>query len=497
MHAAAQYHAERDLHNGPLAEEVQPRFAAWAWFCETRQVEPLLCETVVCSRDLGLAPPRRRPYIGKLDFLCVVDRRLVVLLDIKTGEPSLARLQTLAYLDALYQQYPQLIAVDVERWAVELTDDGRAVVHSFRDDSTDARDFRDALECAYSRPDVEWRTPMAEMPIFELPDEGELMNLDSPAFELPDEPDVLPAETLAIRELMISPDVDAYLSMLEAAIAPYEATAKAFAEEMASAPIDTPEQLARLGQQSLVAKEREKLLDELFEPAIRKPRMYLDRVYALKRRVAQFVKTGGETAARRYTTRKRELEEADRRAKLEAERRQREAQQAAEAQAMAERQRLGQAAAQAAQSGNAAAAATLIEQARAVEPELVPAEPAPISLATAAAVQGLGQREGWTGEIVDMQEALLAAARPDIMREMATAIEAGEFTAGGQSMTTHLIATKLRALASDLPIIPVSMFCADIGELKKRAAADRDTLQWPGFAFTQTVTPVRRPGARK
>ena len=105
--------------------------------------------------------------------------------------------------------------------------------------------------------------------LFDLPDEGELM----PRFALPDdEPDVLPPEEPpTIRELMISPDVDAYLTMLETAIAPYEATAKAFAEQMAHAPIDTPEQLATLGQQSLVAKEREKLLDELFEPAIRKP----------------------------------------------------------------------------------------------------------------------------------------------------------------------------------------------------------------------------------
>ena len=324
--------------------------------------------------------------------------------------------------------------------------------------------------------------------LFDLPDEGDLM----PRFDLPDEPDVLPAETPAIRELLITPDVDAYLSMLEQAMAPYEATAKAFAEEMAQAPIDTPEQLARLGQQSLVAKEREQLLDELFEPAIRKPRMYLDRVYALKRRVVQFVKCGGETAARRYTARKRELEEADRRAKLEADRRQREAQQAAEALAIAERQRLGQAAVQAAQAGNQAAVADLIAQARAVEVAPIAVEPAPVSLATAAAVQGLGHRESWAGDIVDLQEALLAAARPDIMRELATAIEAGEFTAGGQSMTTHLIATKLRAMASDLPVIPASMFAANVGELKTRAAADRDTLQWPGFVFQQVVTPVRR-----
>ena len=154
VHRAAHYHAERDLLASSMTADVATRFAAWHWFTELRQVETLLCETVVCSRDLGLAPPRRRPYIGRLDFLCVVDRRLLVLLDLKTGKPSLARMQTLAYLDALYQQYPQLIAVDVQRWAVELTERGRYVVHVFRDDATDARDYRAALECAY---DAEWR----------------------------------------------------------------------------------------------------------------------------------------------------------------------------------------------------------------------------------------------------------------------------------------------------------------------------------------------------
>lgn len=154
VHAAAHYHADGDLLESSLTADVQPRFAAWTWFCDTRQVEPLLCETVVCSRDLGLPPLRRRVYIGKLDFLCVVDRRLLVLLDLKTGVPSLAGLQTIAYLDALYQQYPALIAEDVHRWAVVLGADGEYTVHTFRDDATDARDFRQALDRAYA---TNWR----------------------------------------------------------------------------------------------------------------------------------------------------------------------------------------------------------------------------------------------------------------------------------------------------------------------------------------------------
>jgi hypothetical protein len=512
VHQAAHYYSNGDLLNSSLATEVQTRFRAWTWFCDTRRVDPILCETVVCSRDLALPTGRRRPYIGRLDFLCRVDRQRLVLLDIKTGDATLAGLQTLAYLDALCQQYPHLIAIDVERWAVVVNEDGRYVVHAFRDDATDARDFRQALEAAYRAPDVEWRTPMADMPIFDLPDEGELLGPElrgfelpdaPPVFDLPDEPrppaavgEVLPAEAPTIRELVISPDLDAYLSTLEAAIAPYEAMAQEFARQMEAAPIATPEQLQVLGQQSLVAKEREKQLDELFDPAIRKPRAYLDRVYAVKRRVVQWVQTGGDTAVRRYNARKRELEEADRKAKLEADRRQREAQRQADEAAAAERRRLAQEAALAAQQGNPAAAADLIEQARAVEAVEVPVDvPAP-ALAPAAAVAGISERQGWVGDITDMKEAIMAAARPDLYREIAHLLVDGELTVGANTLTTTVIATKLRALAHELPFIPSTMFAANTTELKKRADADKDTLRWPGFTFTQTFTPVRRTARR-
>jgi len=334
-------------------------------------------------------------------------------------------------------------------------------------------------------------SPALPGPFFEMPPD------DGPPPSAVAAAEVLPPENPMIRELMITPDVEVYLAMLEATIAPYEATAKAFAEEMATAPIDTPAQLQRLGQQSLVAKEREKLLDELFEPAIRKPRQYLDRVYALKRRVLQWVKTGGETAARRYSDRKRALEEADRKARAEADRRQREAQRQAEEAAAAERRRLAQAAAQAAQAGHPAAAATLIEQARAVEAAPVPVEPLPPDRAAAAAVAGLSEREGWTGEISDMYDALLAAARPHLYREVAGLIETGELTpGGGASLTTRLIADRLKALASELPMIPSTMFDGNAAELKTRANADRDTLRWPGFVFKHVFTPVRRTGRK-
>ena len=105
------------------------------------------------------------------------------------------------------------------------------------------------------------------LPMFDIPDDAPCPGVE---FDLPDEAppppaaaaEVLPAERRpTIRELRISPDVETYLAMLEAAIAPYEATAKAFAADMGGCPSTHPPQLQALGQQSLVAKEREKLLE--------------------------------------------------------------------------------------------------------------------------------------------------------------------------------------------------------------------------------------------
>lgn len=522
VHRAAHYHAEHDLVDTSIAAAVVKPFEAWKWFTETRRVEPILCETVVCSRDLGVAVAARQPYVGKLDFLVMVDRRLHVLLDLKTGVPMLARLQTLAYLDALYQQYPQLIGIDVERWAVVLGADGVYRVHAFRDDALDAHDFRLILRNAYAATAADWSPEMVDSqrtserplelpdedpldgdPLFDLPDDG--APLGPPAFEIPAEPpppvstgDVLPPETPStIRELIITPDVDAYLTQLEAAIAPFEATAQAFAAEMATAPIDTPERLADLGRKSLMAKEREKQIENLFEPAIRKPRMYLDRVYAVRRRVSDWWKTGGATAARRYTARQRELEEADRLARLDADRRTRAQQQENERQAAATRRQLAQQATQAAAQGDQAAVANLIDLARAVEVAPVEVEQPPPSLAAAAKVPGMGVRVSWRGSIVDITTAVLAAGRPHLLRELADAIAGGAMTLGGQTITTEMIATNIRALANDLPAIPMSVFGPNEDELQKRADADKDTLAWPGFLFEKTDTPVRRPGARQ
>jgi hypothetical protein len=157
VHTAAQYLAEDDLDETTVAPEAASRVDAWKWFTETRNVQPLLTEAVVCSRDRGLPLGRRFPYIGRLDLVAVVDRRFLVLLDIKTGRADRARLQTMAYFDALCQQFPSLLALDVQRWAVVLPKAGGYQVHRFRNDADDARDFRTALAAAYRADDAPWR----------------------------------------------------------------------------------------------------------------------------------------------------------------------------------------------------------------------------------------------------------------------------------------------------------------------------------------------------
>jgi len=529
VHAAAHYHAEGDLLDSSVADAARVRVEAWKWFTASRRVEPILCETVICSRDLSRPTWRRRPYIGKLDFLCSIDRRLLVLLDLKTGVPSLARLQLAAYLDALYQQYPDLIAADVQRWAIELCGDGRYKVHVFRDDRTDASDFRRVLEQAYDAPGVEWRTStMSAAALFDLPDEAPASAL---AFDLPTEPapasgttsglfevpfempketprsgqalvgDLLPPEdeplATALSVPEVSPTFERYLDALQPRVQALHARAQQLVTFAESAAVETPAQLQALGEFALQCKPVETEVMALFDPAIKTLREWLEPLYGIRKPILDSLETAGRTAVRRYNARKRELEEIDRKAKAEADRRQREAQDAADRKADQERRRLADEAVKAAQQGNAAGAANLVTQMHAVEPEKVQEQAPPPSLAQSASVKGVGERENWCGEITDIKLALHACASPDIFREIAGLIEAGALTpAGGQSVTTVAIAERLRALATEMPFVPSNVFAANDAELKKRAAADRDTLTWPGFRFFNDPIPVRRTRGR-
>jgi hypothetical protein len=284
-----------------------------------------------------------------------------------------------------------------------------------------------------------------------------------------------------------------YLAALEATVQQFEVEGAAFAAEMARAPIERPDQLAWLGQQSLSAKTREAAINAVFEPAIRKPRLYLDRVYALRRRVIDGFTTGGATAARRYAERQRELQEVDRRARMEADRQTRAAQAEADAMAVATRRRLSEAAAAAAAAGDAAQVQDLLAEARAVEPPTVEPMAPPPSQADAGAVAGITSRSDWTGAIVDLRLALMAMVAPMVIRDMADAIEQGDLTNGGISVTTTMIAGNLRMRALQMPVIPIDLVQGNPTTLQARARADRDSVDWPGFAFAEKTIPIRRP----
>jgi hypothetical protein len=90
-----------------------------------------------------------------------------------------------------------------------LNADGRYVVHVFRDDSTDAHDFRDVLERAYTAPHVDWSPPRAA-------------DTPTPAAAIAE---VLPPESTGLAEQIITPDVEVYLAVLKRAVAPYEVEA--------------------------------------------------------------------------------------------------------------------------------------------------------------------------------------------------------------------------------------------------------------------------------
>jgi hypothetical protein len=340
--------------------------------------------------------------------------------------------------------------------------------------------------------------------LFEVPDDGSPIvgttTGDVPPAEpvpvLPDAAIALTGQVLPpIGELTIQPDLESYLAALEQAVAPYEAAARQFAREMETAPVDTPEQVAAIGRMSLVARDRERALEELFEPCIRKPRLYLDRVYAVRRRVVDWWKIGGQTAAARHARRRRELEELDRRVARDAAAADAKRRQEAEAQAAAERQRLAEAATRAATAGDTAAASHFIDQARAVQPALVPDTPVLAVQTAQATVKGVTVADVRKGDITDLVEALLAYARPHIMLEIAAAIEAGELTAAAmQTPTTIMVATRLRALASELPQIPSSMFQANAKAIKARATDEGPSLQWPGFRFWIEASPRRTSG---
>jgi hypothetical protein len=140
VHAATHYFDEGDLVESTVAPEARPYLLAWMKFRSERGFVPQLLETVVYSRT--------HHYIGRFDRLgqLLADRRRV-LLDIKIGDPdaSAADLQTAGYLAALREEHPEMQVDPIERWSVQLLEDGRYSLRQYpkrgRSNGVDRADF--------------------------------------------------------------------------------------------------------------------------------------------------------------------------------------------------------------------------------------------------------------------------------------------------------------------------------------------------------------------
>lgn len=142
-HAAAHYFDEADLIESTVAPEVLGYLAGWQRFRLERGFVPSLLETVVYSKA--------HHFIGRLDRLGRARDSVtggVILCDIKTGDPDAAAadLQTAGYEIALREEHPELAGDPIERWSVQLLEDGGYKLRRYpkpgRSNALDRNDFK-------------------------------------------------------------------------------------------------------------------------------------------------------------------------------------------------------------------------------------------------------------------------------------------------------------------------------------------------------------------
>jgi hypothetical protein len=144
VHRATHYYDEGDLDMATVDPVLAPYLDAWIRFRQEKHFRPTVLETAIYHPQYG--------YAGTLDRIGVVDvaeGRGLVLLDIKTGDSSMAGPQTAAYAEAWTASHAGTPAdaalAPLHRWTVQLHDDGRYIltVHTSR---KDWRIFLAALE---------------------------------------------------------------------------------------------------------------------------------------------------------------------------------------------------------------------------------------------------------------------------------------------------------------------------------------------------------------
>jgi hypothetical protein len=152
VHLAAQLYMEGDLDESSIAPEIAGYFAAVKLLCEQRHLALIKSEAVIFSRQYG--------YTGRADFVGLVDRRQLAVLDFATGDPAAARkdLQITAYDLALTEEFPQF-ADKVLRWSVQLFRTGKYKLTPHTEFSRHKAEFLSALTDARVLMGVTWSRP--------------------------------------------------------------------------------------------------------------------------------------------------------------------------------------------------------------------------------------------------------------------------------------------------------------------------------------------------
>lgn len=495
-HQAAHYYDEGDLETASVDGQVAPYLDSWRLFREERRFDPLCLETVVFSRRYG--------YTGRLDRVGTVRGRPgLVLLDIKTGDPAAARadLQLMAYDLALEEEFGAEVLGPLERWSVQIFQTGRYAVHRYpiapRSWRHDRAEFLEALSLARAHRGLTWRSrPMTNLPdtlpLDDLPPEPppledlrDILPDHPPAEALPDEPPDAPPVSPASSD---SGDVQAQLEQRRDTVVMRAGVLARSLSDQASC--EAAVHYATFVDDAL--REAHAYFDPLVERA-RQP--YQDRLAERKAVIepleaAKGLLVGQQGAVTRW------LQAQKRQAEAKARDEQRIADEAAakdRARLAEEAKQVEQQAAAAAQAGDADRAQELQRDAAGLVHQAQQTVAAPVRT-EAPTVAGVSGRKNWTAEVLSTEALVVAIARPTVLKEVLTWIQAIE---GWETATGRELVTSLDVLEGQTPDVPVAAVEPNLAYLRTRAKADEGTLAWPGVRFYDAGSSALAPASRR
>jgi hypothetical protein len=186
--------------------------------------------------------------------------------------------------------------------------------------------------------------------------------------------------------------------------------------------------------------------------------------------------------------------------KRQAEAKAREAQRVADEAAAKERARLADEAKQVEQQATAAAQAGDTDRAQELQRDAAglvhqaqQTVAAPVRT-EAPTVAGVSGRKNWTAEVLSTEALVVAIARPTVLKEVLTWIQAIE---GWETATGRELVTSLDVLEGQTPDVPVAAVEPNLAYLRTRAKADEGTLAWPGVRFYDAGSSALAPASRR